>query len=70
MLLNDIINNSESVKLSLDVLHQALLTKQPMCVFARLGGNDGATISRAAFATMIKFSDNIREFTKFNTAVK
>ena len=37
-LLRDIINDSDSVKLTLDVLQQALLTKIPMCAFARLGG--------------------------------
>lgn len=69
-MLLDVMNNSESVRLTLDVLHQALLTKQPMCVFARLGGNDGATISRAAFAAILKFSDSLSDFQKLNSEAK
>lgn len=33
-----------------------------MCLFARLGGDQGAEISRAAFAVILKFSDLIMDF--------
>jgi hypothetical protein len=61
-LLRDVMSNNDSVKLTLDVLHQALLTKVPMCAFARLGGDEGSRITRAAFAVILKFSDSIKEF--------
>ena len=35
-----------------------------MCAFARVGGDDGARISRAAFAIMLKFTENIAEMTR------
>lgn len=59
---NSIISNDDSVKLTLEVLHQALLQKQPMCMFARLGGEQGGTISRAAFALIVKFTDSVFSF--------
>lgn len=46
------------------------MTKQPMCVFARLGGNDGANITRAAFAVIIKFSQSIDDFQTLISLVK
>lgn len=61
-MLRDIIANADSVRPTLDALHQALLTKVPMCAFARLGGEDGGRISRAAFAVILKFSDSLPDF--------
>ena len=69
-LYKNIIDNDESVKLTLDVLHQALLQKQPMCMFARLGGEQGARISRAAFALIIKFTDSMIPFEVLQTAIE
>ena len=61
-MLKDIIDNGESVKLTLDVLQQALLTKIPFCPFARLGGQSGSDISRAAFSVIIKFTESTSTF--------
>lgn len=41
-----------------------------MCVFARLGGQAGADISRAAFAAMVKFSSTEMDFEGFNNQVE
>jgi len=65
-LFKSIVDNEDSVKLILQVLHQSLLQKVPMCAFARLGGEDGATISRAAFAVIIKFTDKTLDFEGLN----
>jgi len=46
------------------VLQQGLRTKQPMCIFAMLGGEQGAKLTRAAFSVILKFSDKIEVFTK------
>ena len=48
----------------LQVLQQGLLRKKPPCVFARLSGQDGAKLTRAAFGTMLKFCDKIESFLK------
>jgi hypothetical protein len=40
-----------------------------MCAFARLGGEDGGRISRAAFAVILKFSDSLLEFEGLKTQV-
>jgi hypothetical protein len=37
-----------------------------MCPFARLGGDAGAEISRAAFATIAKFTESGIAFEAFN----
>ena len=65
-LFKSIVDNEDSVKLILQVLHHSLLQKVPMCAFARLGGEDGATISRAAFAAIIKFTDKTLDFEGLN----
>lgn len=54
------------MKLTLEVLQQALLTKVPMCAFARLGGVDGYKISRAAFAVMVKPTQSELDFESLN----
>ena len=66
MLLREIIENGDSVKLTLSVLDQALRTKVPMCPFARLGGDAGAEISRAAFAAIVKFTESCMSFEALN----
>ena len=68
-MLNDIINNEESVRQTFDVLHQALITKVPMCTFARLGGEEGGRISRSAFAVILKFSDSLEDFDSLQSSV-
>ena len=35
-----------------------------MCIFARLGGEWGPKLSRAAFGILLKFSDNLEQFMK------
>lgn len=65
-----IVDNEDSAKLTLEVLHQSLLQKVPMCAFARLGGEDGSTISRAAFAAIIKFTDKTIDFEGLNNQVE
>ena len=47
---------------TLDVLKTALETKVPMCAFARLGGEQGMSISRAAFAVTLKYTDSLASF--------
>ena len=59
-----VLEGHDAVKLTLEVLHQSVLQKVPMCAFARVGGDDGARISRAAFAIMLKFTENIAEMTR------
>ena len=68
--MSDIISGSDSVSLALQVLHQALLTKIPMCAFARIGGEYGMQISRAAFAVILKFTEKIFNFEAFCDNVK
>ena len=68
--LSDIISGSDSVSLALQVLHQALLTKIPMCAFARIGGESGMQISRAAYAVILKFTEKIFNFEAFCDNVK
>jgi hypothetical protein len=41
-----------------------------LCAFARLGGEDGMKISRAAFAAIIKFTDKASEFEEFTEKIK
>ena len=35
-----------------------------MCIFARLGGEWGPKLTRAAFGTLLKFSDSLEQFMK------
>jgi len=60
--LHAIINNDDTVRLTLEVLQEALVKKVPMCVYARLGGNEGMNLSRAAFAVILKFSESVASF--------
>jgi hypothetical protein len=69
-LFKSIVDNEDSVKLILEVLHQSLLQKVPMCVFARLGGENGSMISRAAFAVIIKFTDMTFDFEGLNNSIE
>ena len=59
----DSTQSNERVEQAIQVLQEALLTKRPMCVFARLGGEWGLPLSRAAFSVMLKFSDSLEQFT-------
>ena len=52
------------VEMVLNCLHQALLMKRPPCLFARLGGNWGMPLTRAAMSVMLKFSDSVQAFAK------
>ena len=52
------------IEMVLNVLQQGLLKKVPMCPYARLGGNDGTRLTRAAFSAMLKFCDKIDAFIK------
>lgn len=49
------------------VLQQGLVSKEPM--IARIGGDWGLKLTRACFAVMLKFSDNIEEFMKLTESV-
>ena len=67
MLLGAIIDSDKSdprVEIVLSVLQQGLVTKQPMCFFAKLGGTWGMPLTRAAFASILKFSSTLNLFTK------
>ena len=46
----------------LDILQKGLVTKNPPCLFARLGGEWGLPLTKAAFAVMIKFSASLDIF--------
>ena len=66
-LLNAIIDDKKSdpkIETAIGVLQQGLLTKQPPCFFARLGGEWGMPLTRAAFSIIIKFSSSVEQFTK------
>lgn len=60
----DYTKSQATIEQVIDVLQQGLLTKQPMNPIARMGGGDGMTLSRAAFATMLKFCDKLDVFLK------
>lgn len=53
---------NEFVDKVLTNLQQILERKIPMVPYARLSGEDGLRLSRAAFAVMIKFSEFYEEF--------
>ena len=55
----------DALELTILVLQEALLKKQPFCPFARLGGAEGMRMTRAAFGLMLKFSENIQRFAEF-----
>ena len=66
-LINAIIDSEKSdpkIETAIGVLQQGLVTKQPPCFFARVGGPWGMRLTRAAFALMIKFSSNVDQITK------
>ena len=46
-----------------------MLTKRPPCIFARLGGQTGERLSRAAFAVLLKFSLSIDSFLKLSATL-
>ena len=50
------------IEMALKVLQQGLRTKQPMCMFAMLGAEQGAKLTRTAFSVILKFSDNVQDF--------
>ena len=51
------------------MLQQGLVTKQPMVPTARIGGEWGSKLTRAAFSTMIKFSDSFDSFLRLTESV-
>lgn len=53
---------SEIVDKVIQHLQQLLERKTPLVAFARLSGEDGMRLSRAAFAVMIKFSELFDDF--------
>jgi hypothetical protein len=69
--LDDIIEagKNSDVDLTLKCLQRMLETKIPMVPHARMGGQDGLRMSRAAFAVMIKFSDLLDDFHSIVDAV-
>lgn len=54
--------HNENVDRLITYLQQFLERKVPMVPYARLSGEDGMRLSRAAFAVMIKFSEFFEEF--------
>lgn len=52
----------ELVEKVIHVLQAGLLKKVPMCPFARLGGEDGLRLARAAFAVSLKFQSHDHTF--------
>ena len=65
-LLVAIINPEKStpnVELVIQVLQQGLLTKQPACLFAKLGGTTwGIALARAAFSVLLKYTTSLEFF--------
>jgi hypothetical protein len=53
---------NEVVDHVIQYLQQILEKKVPFVPYARLGGEDGMRISRAAFSVMIKFSEFFEDF--------
>ena len=53
---------SEIVDKVIQHLQQLLERKMPLVAFARLSGEDGMRLSRAAFAVMLKFSELFDDF--------
>ena len=49
------------------MLQAALLTRMP---FARLGGPNGERLARAAFAVLVKFSQNTQTFMQLSVKLK
>ena len=52
----------EKIQNTVNILQHCLCTVQPACLHANLGGEQGLKLSRAAFAVLLKFTDNIKEF--------
>ena len=46
------------------------MTKMPMCAYARIGGDAGMQLSRAAFAVTLKFTENIDTFEALKTNIE
>ena len=40
-----------------------------MCMFARVGGEQGARISRAAFSVILKFTDKVEMFKRLHEEI-
>ena len=65
VLLGGVIDPAESkaeVEVTIRLLQQALRTKVPMCPIATIGGENGMNLTRAAFAVLLKCTDNISGF--------
>lgn len=65
VLLGGVIDLAESkaeVEVTIRLLQQALRTKVPMCPIATIGGENGMNLTRAAFAVLLKCTDNISGF--------
>ena len=54
---------------TIQVLQEGLLTKIPFCPFARLGADAGMKLTRAAFAVMLKFSDQAQVLLNLMTQI-
>ena len=64
-LLQGLIDAEESkpeIEQTIAVLQHALMTKIPISPVARIGGEMGMKLTRAAFAVMIKCTDNVHNF--------
>ena len=44
--------------------------KTPICNYAKLAGDDGLRLTKAAFGVLLKFSESIDSFLKFSILVQ
>ena len=47
-----------------------MLSKVPACPYARVAGNNGLRLTRAAFAAILKLSDNLNTFTSLSSEIE
>lgn len=58
-ILSNIVNGCDDFSMIFKVLQQAVLDMGPVYAFAKVGGEQGMRITRAAFAVMLKYNDSI-----------
>ena len=59
-----------ATQLTLDVLQQGILSKVPPCPFARVAGENGLKLTRAAFAAILKHSEQLESFKNLSLEVE
>jgi len=57
-------------EVAIAILQESLKNKRPMVPHAQIGGEDGMRLCRAAFAVIVKFSNQLENFSKFMTEIE